>query len=130
LDFTTVEFAGANNPLLIIQNGELKRIKGDKYAIDGETEINYNFANHKIDLQKGNTIYIFSDGYQYQFGGKNLSKGFGKGKKFMIKRFKELLSSIQDKSMREQKEIIYKTIMDWKGNLEQVDDICVIGIRV
>ena len=85
--------------------------------------MNYKFSNHQIDLKKGNTLYMFSDGYQDQFGGK-------KGKKFMIKRFKELLLSIQDKDMQEQKEIIHKTITDWKGDLPQVDDICVIGIRV
>ena len=129
-DLKTLEFAGANNPLLLIQNGEMKRIKGDRHAIGGETEKDYKFSNHKISLQKGNMLYMFSDGYQDQFGDKIPSKGFGEGKKFMIKRFKELLLSIQDKDMQEQKAIIHKTIMDWKGNLEQVDDILVIGIRV
>ncbi|MFH1321997.1 MAG: tetratricopeptide repeat protein [Bacteroidota bacterium] len=132
-DLKTLEFAGAKNPLLIIQNGELKQIKGDKYPIGGETERNYKFTNHQTDLQKGNMVYMFSDGYQDQFGGsKDLAgtSSYGAGKKFMIKRFKELLLTIQDKPMQEQKEILDKTIKDWKGNNEQVDDILVIGIRV
>ena len=118
-----LEFSGANNPLIIIQNGEFNVVKGDRTPIGGITDIDYDFTNHKIGLQKGDTIYIFSDGYQDQFGGP-------KGKKFMIKRFKELLSSIQEKSMIDQKEIIGVTIKDWKGNGEQVDDILVIGVRV
>jgi len=122
-DLRTLEFAGANNPLLLMQNGELNHIKGDKYAIGGDTEIDYKFANHKIDLQKGNTIYIFSDGYQDQFGGP-------KGKKFMSKRFRQLFIDIQTMNMEEQKEHLNKTIEDWKKGRDQVDDILVIGIRV
>ena len=119
----SLEFAGAKNPLFIIQNGELIKIKGDSYPIGGETELDFQFQTHKIELQKGNCIYMLSDGYQDQFGGP-------KGKKFMIKRFKELLLSIHEKGMQEQKEIIHKSITDWKGSQPQVDDICVIGIRV
>lgn len=122
-DFKYLEFAGAKNPLFIIQNGELIKIKGDSYPIGGETELNYQFNNHKIGLQSGSTVYLLSDGYQDQFGGP-------KGKKFMIKQLKELLLSIQDKDMQAQKESIHKAITDWKGDETQVDDICIIGIRV
>ena len=73
---------------------------------------------------------MFSDGYQDQFGGDTYNPLFGKGKKFMKKRLSKLFLSIQDKSIQEQKEIIHKTMMDWKGDLEQTDDICVIGIKV
>ena len=118
-----MQFAGANNPLILIQNGEMKVIKGDRTSIGGITGLDYNFTNHKIELQKGDAIYIFSDGYQDQFGGL-------KGKKFMIKRFKELLLTVHEKPMEEQKEIIGDTIDDWKGDGEQVDDILVIGIRM
>ena len=118
-----LEFAGANNPLILIQNGKLKQIRGDKTPIGGETAENYNFTNHRIEVHKGDTFYLFSDGYQDQFGGT-------KNKKFMIKRLMELLLSVYTKPMREQKEILSQTIDQWKGEHEQVDDICIIGVRI
>ena len=81
------------------------------------------FANHEIDLQDGDCIYSFTDGYPDQFGGP-------KGKKFMYRQFKELLTKIAPKPMNEQKEILITTFDSWKGDLEQVDDICIIGVRV
>jgi serine phosphatase RsbU (regulator of sigma subunit) len=81
------------------------------------------FTNHVIDLQKGDTFYLFSDGYQDQFGGKD-------GTKFKIKRLKEVLGEIQDKSMNEQKEFLEKTFDDWKGNYDQLDDVILIGVRI
>ena len=74
-------------------------------------------------MKKNDTVYIFSDGYSDQFGGPD-------GKKFKYGNFKKLLLSIQDKSMMDQKQILDQTIEDWRGNLEQVDDILVIGVRV
>ena len=81
------------------------------------------FTNHEIKLTKGDTIYLFSDGFVDQFGGPN-------GKKFKSKQFKQLLIDIQEKNMTEQKAILDKTIESWKGDLEQVDDILVMGIRI
>ena len=81
------------------------------------------FTHHEIKLEKGDTIYIFSDGYADQFGGP-------KGKKFMYKPFKNLLLSIQDKNMDDQREILEQRFNEWKGDLEQVDDVCVIGVRI
>jgi len=135
-----LQYAGANNPLCIIRKDanstEISKkaipfgeglegaiIKADKTPIGGVTETNYSFTSHTVELQKGDTIYLFSDGYQDQFGGPQ-------GKKFRTKQFKELLLSIQDKNMVEQKEILNKTLHDWKGDEEQVDDILVIGIRI
>ena len=80
------------------------------------------FTNQEIKLQKGDTIYIFSDGYPDQFGGP-------KGKKFKHKQFQELLMSLQDKTMDQQRTILDQTIMTWMGELEQIDDILVIGAR-
>ena len=74
-------------------------------------------------MEKGSTVYLFSDRYPDQFGG-------DKEKKFKYKRFKELLLSIHRKPMQEQRQILDKTIEKWKGNLEQIDDICVIGVAV
>lgn len=118
----TLEFAGAHRPLYHI-NGELKIVDADKTAIGGWTDENYSFTNHQVEVKKGDCIYLFSDGYADQFGGP-------KQKKFTTKRFKELLFSIRDKSMEEQKAILNETIEHWKGDLEQVDDILVVGVRI
>ena len=119
-----MEYAGAYNPLYIIRNGILIEIQPDKIPIgtylDGELK---NYTNHEIQLQEGDAIYIFTDGFADQFGG-------GKGKKFKYKALQQLLISIQDKSMMEQKNILTKRLNDWKGNLEQVDDILLMGVRV
>ncbi len=118
----TLEFAGANNPLWIVRNQEIIEYKGDKQPI-GKFDNPIPYATHKIELQKGDTIYIFSDGYTDQFGG-------DKGKKFKAANFKELLLSVQKEDMQTQKEIIDKAFAEWKGNLEQIDDVCIIGVRV
>jgi PAS domain S-box-containing protein len=126
IDFSKMrlEFAGANNPLYIFRKKELIILKADKQPITAATESEAKpFTNQHFDLQKGDTIYLFTDGYADQFGGKD-------GKKFMYKRFKETLESIQDKTMDEQKSALYYTFQDWKGNLDQVDDMLVIGVRV
>ncbi len=126
VDYKTreLQFAGAYNPLYIIRSGsqEIEQIKGNKFPVGpfiGEQE----FTNHTIQLNPGDTVYVFSDGYADQFGGE-------KGKKFRYKNFRELLVGMQDKEMYEQKELLDSTIESWRGDLEQVDDILVIGIRV
>ena len=118
----TLQYAGANNPLFIVRKGELMETNADKQPI-GIVDNLKPFTNHIIELQKGDIIYIFSDGFSDQFGG-------SKNKKFTTKRLKQLFLNIQDKSMPEQKEILDKTLEDWKGNEEQLDDILVIGVRV
>jgi tetratricopeptide (TPR) repeat protein len=138
-----LSWSGANNPLWIVRNVELEmlndeskneystfntqhlkliEVKPDKQPI-GKVENPQPFTTHTIELQKGDTIYLFTDGFADQFGGE-------KGKKFKYKPFKELLLSIQDKSMDEQKQVIEETFISWKGDLEQVDDVCVIGVRI
>ena len=124
LDLTTLqlEWAGANNPLWIVRGTEIIEIKANKQPI-GKTDYLEPFTNHHIQLQKGDTIYLFTDGYADQFGGE-------KGKKLSKNKFKELLLSIQHLNMSEQREALYNAHMQWCGNNEQVDDICVIGVRV
>ena len=119
-----LEFSGANNPLYIIRKGELIEIKGDKLAIGSYyfREERF-FNNHIIDLQKNDMIYSFTDGYADQFGGP-------KGKKFMYKQFKKLLIDMAEKPLSEQKPILINNFEQWRGDLEQVDDICIIGVRV
>lgn len=118
----TLEYAGANNPLYIIRKGELIETKANKQPI-GPFDSRKPFTNHQFKLEKGDTIYIFSDGYADQFGGPE-------GKKFKYKNFKELLISIQNKSMPEQNQILDETIENWKGTQPQIDDILVMGVRV
>ena len=117
-----LEYAGANNSLWIIRDNEVLETKADKQPI-GMYDDRKPYTNHEISLQKGDSFYIFSDGFVDQFGGP-------KGKKFKSKPFKNLLLSIQDASMDKQKELIDNALITWQGDIEQVDDICVIGIRV
>jgi serine phosphatase RsbU (regulator of sigma subunit) len=114
-------WSGANNPLWFVENGELKEIKADKQPI-GKTDNPKPFTTYEIEFKENLTFYLFTDGLADQFGGP-------KGKKFKYKQFEEILISINDKTMQEQCEIINKQFEDWKGELEQVDDVCVIGIK-
>jgi serine phosphatase RsbU (regulator of sigma subunit) len=119
-----VEFAGANNPLLIISNGEVTNYKGDRFPIGAYEGTNQQpFRNNEIDVKDGDCLYLFSDGYADQFGGPD-------NKKFMFRRFQELLLEVHKLPMAEQKEILFQRLNDWRGCNEQVDDILVIGIRV
>lgn len=118
-----LEWAGAYNPLYIIRKGELMEFKADKMPIAIHMNDHLSFTNNEIPVQKGDTFYISSDGYADQFGGAD-------GRKFMSKKYKEMILQIWDKPMNEQKEIIHKAHLDWKGNHEQVDDILVFGVRV
>ncbi|PKP11655.1 MAG: hypothetical protein CVU09_02145 [Bacteroidetes bacterium HGW-Bacteroidetes-4] len=118
-----LQYAGAYNPLLLFRNGELIEVKADKMPIGIYIREKESFTNNEIELQPGDTFYIFSDGYADQFGGPT-------GGKFKSKPFKELLLSIQDKSMEEQREILNTTIDQWRGEIDQIDDIIVMGVRV
>ena len=127
----TLEFAGAHNPLILVQDGELQQIKGDKVAVGGAQWDWENgprvFKKHEINFSdnKDLSIYMFSDGYQDQFGGKNL-------KKFQRKRFRQLLLDIHRLPMDEQKKQLNQTLVNWitQGNQEQIDDILVIGVKL
>ena len=118
----SLQYAGAHNPLWIIRKGEILETKADKMPI-GSFENREPYTTHKIELEPGDTFYIFSDGYADQFGGE-------KGKKFKSKSFKQLLLSIQDQPMEVQRKSIDEAFEKWKGDYEQVDDVCVIGVRV
>ena len=117
-----LKYAGANNPLWIIRGGEVLETKANKQPI-GKFENPQAYTTHSFNLQKGDTIYVFSDGFVDQFGGE-------KGKKFKAANLKKLLLSIQDKPMEEQREILNKTFEKWKGELDQLDDVCLIGVRI
>lgn len=124
-DNSIVKYAGANRPLWIIRNGltAVEEIKATKKAIGGFTEDNQHFDTHVIQLQQGDTFYISTDGYADTFGGQE-------NKKLTTKRFKEILLSIQDKSMKDQELHLDNFVENWKAGTEQVDDILVIGVRL
>ncbi|MCK4746124.1 MAG: SpoIIE family protein phosphatase, partial [Bacteroidales bacterium] len=123
LENRKIEFSGANNSLLIYRNGEMIEAKADKMPIGIHTRYQESFTRHNIELEKGDMVYTFSDGYPDQFGGPN-------NKKFMIKKFKMMLREIHMKTVDEQLKIMEQTLKDWMAETEQVDDILVIGIRV
>jgi serine phosphatase RsbU (regulator of sigma subunit) len=118
-----LHYAGANRPLYFIRNNNLEEIKANKFPIGGiELDKPKDFTTHTFSLQQQDTIYVFTDGYADQFGSNN--------KKLMTKKFKEVLLSIIDKPMEEQRNYLETFIQEWKGTTEQTDDILVIGIKV
>jgi len=136
-DKMKLQYAGANNPLWIVRKGKpvnmadnitltdayhLIEIKADKLPV-GNHERMTPFTLHEMDVEKGDMLYSFSDGFADQFGGPF-------GKKFKTKPMKELLLSIQEQTVEEQQTILYNTYTDWKSNFEQIDDMCMIGVRV
>jgi serine phosphatase RsbU (regulator of sigma subunit) len=119
-----LKYAGAYNPLWIIRNesNEIEEIKANRQSI-GKVKNPKPFKTHQVELEKGDRIYTFSDGYADQFGGV-------KGKKMMNKSFKEFLVSIKDEPMEEQLKSINNHFEVWKGNQKQIDDVCVIGVKI
>ncbi len=138
-----LHFAGANRPLFLLRKAEpfaveekiplsssmeedddyeLHTIKGDKQPIGAHWE-ELEFTNQLINLQDQDSLYIFSDGIVDQYGGK-------KRKKFKTRNFKKLLLSVQPESMENQKKLIEEAFEEWRGSNEQIDDVCVIGLRI
>lgn len=118
-----LQFAAAFNPLYIIRDGELIQHKADKFPVGAFIGEKRKFTNNTIDLKKGDMVYIFSDGYADQFGGP-------KGKKFMAGNFRTLLLEASKLPSEQQRLRLNETIEDWRGELEQVDDILIIGIKI
>ncbi len=117
-------YAGAMRPLYYVRNGELKELKGDKMSIGGlYTEgMEVQFHTYCVEVKKGDMFYMFSDGYVDQFGG-------GRGRKYLAKRFQEMLRLVSGKDIEEQEKEIQRSFMEWKGAEEQIDDVLVIGFR-
>lgn len=117
-----LEYAGANCPLYLVRNGEVLQFAPDKNAI-GSFELNgVAFTDHRIRLEQGDMVYVFSDGYADQFGGP-------KGKKYLYRRFRELLVGVSREPTAVQRERIHAEFSAWRGAHEQVDDILVVGVR-
>jgi serine phosphatase RsbU (regulator of sigma subunit) len=119
-----LKYAGAHNPLWIVRNGsaEMEEIKAEKQPIGKFSRTNP-YPTHEVILNPGDTFYIFSDGFADQFGGE-------KGKKMKTSNFRQLLLEIQDKTMQDQRAFLENSFENWKGELEQLDDVCIIGVRV
>lgn len=121
----TIEYSGAKNPLIYIKNDELFRIRGDKESIGGgSTNTNLEFTTHTIEIDGPTWLYLFSDGFIDQFGGND-------GRKFMIKRFTDLLEHIHKFPANEQREIMKITFKEWKREeYPQIDDVLVMGFKI
>jgi serine phosphatase RsbU (regulator of sigma subunit) len=118
-----LEYAGANRPLYLVRQGLLEEIKASKFPIGGlDYDVPKVYTTHTFELEPGNVAYISTDGYADQFNNED--------RKLMTKKFKETIVSIQDKTMEEQGNFLGSFIEDWKGGIEQTDDILVIGVKM
>jgi serine phosphatase RsbU (regulator of sigma subunit) len=115
-------YSGAHRSLMILEDGEISEIKATKVAVGGFTPMDQKFDLHEIDIKPNQTFYMTTDGYADQFGGV-------KGKKLKIKALKQTIIDNGNRSMDEQKNVLNQVIVDWMDGYEQVDDICVIGVR-
>ena len=120
---TKMTYVAAQNSIWIIRDGVFTEIKPEKMPVGKHDNDDIPFNGGEYDIQKGDQIYTLTDGFQDQFGGP-------KGKKFMIKRMREYVLSISHLPMAEQHQKLNEAFSDWKGDLEQVDDVCVIGVRI
>lgn len=119
-----VEFSGAFNPLYLVRDNTISEVRGDRFSVgleDGSDEAQ-RFTNHSIPLEKADVLYIFTDGFADQFGGPE-------GKKFKYRRFRHILLTIHKLPMSLQAEVLEQTIDEWRGSLEQIDDILIIGFK-
>jgi len=123
IETNTLLYSGANRPLWLIRNNQFNEYKATKSCIAGHTELNFEYQQQQISIQKNDLIIIFSDGYADQFGGQN-------GKKMMTKIFKDLLTANSDKPINEIEKIIEQNFNNWKSSYEQVDDVLVIGFKI
>lgn len=134
LDLNTLnaKWAGANSPLWYVRNKELHSIKANPQPI-GFYFDHVPFTEHNVQLQKGDCIYLFSDGYADQFGGPQVvskNNPLIQGKKFKSKNLAELLTSIAHESVSKQREVVAGAFESWKGNLDQIDDVTVFGMKL
>ncbi|MBI9067221.1 MAG: tetratricopeptide repeat protein [Salinivirgaceae bacterium] len=119
----TLELAMANHSICIIQNGELQIVEGDIFSVGGNVGFSdISFSNYKINLDTETTVYMYSDGFQDQFGGE-------KQQKYMSTRFVNFFQSLQDKPFNEHQSILENEFLSWKGDSKQIDDVLIIGLR-
>jgi serine phosphatase RsbU (regulator of sigma subunit) len=117
-----LQYAGAHRPLLIVRNGEMIEYKPSKHSIGGYLTGEKNFEDNNIQLLEGDCVYVLTDGYSDQFGGQD-------GKKFKFKKLQKLIQSISHMPMNDQHDLLEEAFVSWRGKHEQVDDVCVIGVK-
>lgn len=117
-----LQYSGANNPLIVVRNGEIIEYEADKMPIGIHVFDETDFTNTEVSLEPNDTIYMFSDGFADQFGGDN-------GRKLMMKNFKKVLAEASLNPIDAQKDFLYQRFTEWKGNYRQIDDVSVMGIR-
>ncbi len=119
-----LEFAGAKRDLIYAQNGKMFRLKGDATPLGGEQrEKERLFTKHIVPVKEPTTFYLFSDGFQDQFGGAH-------NRKFMAKPFRELLAKVQELPLQEQADALEQAFEEWKGDERQIDDVLIVGIKI
>jgi serine phosphatase RsbU (regulator of sigma subunit) len=118
-----LQYSGAFNPLFIIRNNQLIELKADKMSLGFFGDQSEPFTNHEISITNNDSIYLFSDGYKDQFGWRS-------NKKYYLKNFRELLLSVQNIPMKAQKLLLENNLKNWMGDMEQIDDILVVGLRI
>ena len=119
-----IKFAGANHSIYLIYNNEVQEIRGDIYSIGGVfAKQEVSFTDKVISIEKGAMLYLFTDGYKDQFGGAERLK-------FKSSRFEKLLLEIYQLPLHQQKDMLHNAFKNWKGNLAQLDDVLVAGIKL
>ena len=119
-----MEFSGAFNSIFVIKKEGLVEHKGNRCSIGSKHyRGKHDFKLFTEKVEKGDSIYLTTDGYLDQFGGE-------KNRKFKTSNFRKLITDLSSKNIAEQQKIVEQTFLDWKGNNDQIDDICVIGIKI
>jgi serine phosphatase RsbU (regulator of sigma subunit) len=119
----SLQYAGANNPLIHVRDGEINHIKANYQPVALTIGEKKPFTNHQVELKKGDMIYIYSDGFADQFGGP-------RGKKYMVTKFRKFLASISTLDIDKQNQLLAEEFDKWKGDQDQIDDVCVMGVRI
>lgn len=122
-DFSKLTYAAANNSLWLVRNGEVSQFRGDKMSVGKDANLRGSFTEYSIPLEKDDMIFLFTDGYTDQFGGE-------RGKKFMIKRFREWMRQHAQMSLNDMQRRLTEEFDQWKGDHEQTDDVLVFAMRV
>ncbi|MBK9285225.1 MAG: tetratricopeptide repeat protein [Sphingobacteriaceae bacterium] len=124
-----INYVAANNAPLLVSKGIAKKLPVDKMHV-GLTHVSKQFTLQTVKYEKGDVLYLYTDGFADQFGGENLTGNKNRGKKYMLSNFNKFLTSISDKDTKEQCKLLNDEFHNWRKNLAQIDDVLVVGIRL